>query len=110
VTFITKDGEKDKEVAVGSAGKEKTGKTEKESAEDMELEEKKPDGDSLSCKEESDDETLVSATLQPRTGPLIYFQFSDSLLLLSVESAECLEKARVASNIGFALSQLTCRS
>ncbi|KAF7094903.1 hypothetical protein CFC21_097177 [Triticum aestivum] len=56
--FITKDGEKDKEVAVGSAGKEKTGKTEKESAEDMELEEKKPDGDSLSCKEESDDETL----------------------------------------------------
>lgn len=29
----------------------------------MELEEKKPDGDSLSCKEESDDETLVSATL-----------------------------------------------
>ena len=61
--FITKDGEKDKEVAVGSAEKEKTGKTEKESAEDMELEEKKPDGDSLSCKEESDDETLVSATL-----------------------------------------------
>ncbi|VAI73047.1 unnamed protein product [Triticum turgidum subsp. durum] len=55
---VKSDGEKDKEVAVGSAGKEKTGKTEKESAEDMELEEKKPDGDSLSCKEESDDETL----------------------------------------------------
>uniref|UniRef100_A0A453RC63 PTM/DIR17-like Tudor domain-containing protein n=1 Tax=Aegilops tauschii subsp. strangulata TaxID=200361 RepID=A0A453RC63_AEGTS len=55
---VKSDGEKDKEVAVGSAEKEKTGKTEKESAEDMELEEKKPDGDSLSCKEESDDETL----------------------------------------------------
>ncbi|KAE8771343.1 Sister chromatid cohesion protein PDS5-like protein B [Hordeum vulgare] len=55
---LKSDGDKDKEVEVGSAEKEKAEKTENESAEDMELEEKNPDGDSLSGKKESDDETL----------------------------------------------------
>lgn len=52
---VKSDGHEEKEVAVSSAEKEKT---EKESKEDVELKEEKADGNGLSSKEESDDETL----------------------------------------------------
>ncbi|XP_010227757.1 sister chromatid cohesion protein PDS5 homolog A isoform X2 [Brachypodium distachyon] len=50
---VKSDGHKEKEVAVSSAQKKRTVKESK-----VELKEEKPDGNSLSSKEESDDETL----------------------------------------------------
>ena len=55
------DGHEEKEAAAASSAKKE--KPEKESKEDVELKEEKPDGNGLSSKEESDDETLVSVTL-----------------------------------------------
>jgi hypothetical protein len=56
----------------------------------------------LSSKEESDDETLVSVT-PPTLDPYIlqFFWFSS---VVSVDHAECLEKAHITSDIGVDLS------